>query len=331
MTDSIGESGITLVEAVNEALQEEMERDPTVVVMGEDVGKKGGVFRATQGLQRQFGALRVLDTPIAEVSIAGVAIGAAMMGLRPVAEFQFADYMHPAFDQIVSQAATIRWRSVGGFGCPAVFRAPFGGGVRGGIYHSQSTETFYCHVPGLKVVVPATPRDAKGLLKAAIRDDDPVIFFEHKKSYRRYREVVPAEEIIPIGVARLDRLGSDISIITYGVGVHHAREAALTLIEDGISVEILDLRTLVPLDRESIASTVKKTGKALIVHEANRTMGFGAEIAAFIGEELFMDLDGPITRVAADDSHIAYNGAEEDAVLPNPQTVIEAARKLASF
>ena len=331
MSDLIGEGGITLVEAVNEALQEEMHRDPTVVVLGEDVGKKGGVFRATQGLQRQFGPLRVLDTPIAEVGIAGVAIGAAMMGLRPVAEFQFADYMHPAFDQIVSQAATIRWRSVGGFGCPAVFRAPFGGGVRGGIYHSQSTETFYCHVPGLKVVVPATPRDAKGLLKAAIRDDDPVIFFEHKKSYRRYREVVPAEEVIPIGVARLDCPGSDLSIITYGVGVHHAREAASTLTQDGISVEILDLRTLVPLDKEAIAATVKKTGKALIVHEANRTMGFGAEIAAFIGEEMFMDLDGPITRVAAHDSHIAYNGAEEDAVLPNPQTVIEAARKLAAF
>jgi 2-oxoisovalerate dehydrogenase E1 component beta subunit len=203
--------------------------------------------------------------------------------------------------------------------------------VRGGIYHSQSTETFYCHVPGLKVVVPSTPRDAKGLLKAAIRDDDPVIFLEHKKSYRRYREVVPAEEVIPIGVARLDRQGSDVSVITYGVGVHHAREAATTLDEEGVSIEILDLRTLVPLDREAIATSVKKTGKALVLHEANRTMGFGAEIAAFIGEELFMDLDGPITRVAARDSHLAYNGPEEDAVLPNPQWVIEAARKLASF
>jgi 2-oxoisovalerate dehydrogenase E1 component beta subunit len=331
MTDLITEGGITMVEAVNEALHEEMDRDPTVVVMGEDVGKKGGVFRATQGLQRQFGPLRVVDTPIAEIGIAGVAIGAAMMGLRPVAEFQFADYMHPAFDQIISQAATLRWRSVGGFGCPAVFRTPFGGGVSGGIYHSQSTETFYCHTPGLKVVVPATPRDAKGLLKAAVRDDDPVIFFEHKKSYRRYREVVPAEEVIPIGVARIDRPGSDISIVTYGVGVHHAREAALTLEQEGISLEILDLRTLVPLDTEAIASTVKKTGKVVILHEANKTMGFGAEIAAFIGEELFMDLDGPIMRVAALDSHLAYNGPEENAVIPNPQWVIEAVRKLSAF
>jgi 2-oxoisovalerate dehydrogenase E1 component beta subunit len=331
MSDTITENGITLVEAVNEALHEEMERDSTVVVMGEDVGKKGGVFKATNGLQRHFGSLRVLDTPIAEIGIAGVAIGAAMMGLRPVAEFQFADYMHPAFDQIVSQAATLRWRSVGGFGCPAVFRTPFGGGVRGGIYHSQSTETFYCHVPGLKVIVPATPRDAKGLLKAAIRDDDPVIFFEHKKSYRRYREVAPADEVIPIGVARLDREGSDLSIITYGVGVHQAREAATALKDEGISAEILDLRTLVPLDQEAIAATVKKTGKALVLHESNRTAGFGAEIAAFIGEELFMDLDGPITRVAARDSHLAYNGPEEDAVLPNPQWVVEAARKLAAF
>jgi len=331
MTDLITEGGITMVEAVNEALHEEMDRDPTVVVMGEDVGKKGGVFRATQGLQRQFGPLRVVDTPIAEIGIAGVAIGAAMMGLRPVAEFQFADYMHPAFDQIISQAATLRWRSVGGFGCPAVFRTPFGGGVSGGIYHSQSTETFYCHTPGLKVVVPATPRDAKGLLKAAVRDDDPVIFFEHKKSYRRYREVVPAEEVIPIGVARIDRHGTDISIITYGVGVHHAREAALTLEQEGISLEILDLRTLVPLDTEAIASTVKKTGKVVILHEANKTMGFGAEIAAFIGEELFMDLDGPIMRVAALGSHLAYNGPEENAVIPNPQWVIEAVRKLSAF
>lgn len=325
------EQGITLIEAVNEALQEEMERDPTVVILGEDVGKKGGVFRATQGLQRRFGPLRVLDTPIAEAGIAGMAIGAAMMGLRPVAEFQFADYMHPAFDQIVSQAATIRWRSVGGAQCPAVFRAPFGGGVHGGIYHSQSVEAVYCHIPGLKVVVPATPRDAKGLLKAAIRDEDPVLFFEHKKSYRRYREVVPADEVIPIGKARLDRPGTDISVITYGVGVHHAREAASALAAEGVSLEILDLRTLAPMDTEAIAATVRKTGKALILHEANKTMGVGAEIAAFIGEELFMDLDGPITRVSAADSHLAYNEPEEDAVIPNPQWVIQAARKLAAF
>jgi 2-oxoisovalerate dehydrogenase E1 component beta subunit len=214
---------------------------------------------------------------------------------------------------------------------PAVFRAPFGAGVRGGVYHSQSVEAFFCHTPGLKVVVPATPRDAKGLLKSAIRDDDPVVFFEHKKSYRRYREVVPADELIPIGKARLDRAGRDLSIVTYGVGVHHAREAADILAGDGISVEILDLRTLIPMDREAIARTVVNTRKVLVLHEANKTMGIGAEIAAFIGEELFMELDGPIVRVAADDCHLPYNGPEEDAIIPNPAKVVAAARRLAAF
>lgn len=331
LEEGVAEAGLTMVQAIQEALREEMAADPRVVILGEDVGRKGGVFRVTDGLQKEFGPLRVLDTPIAEAAIAGVAIGAAMMGLRPIAEFQFADYMHPAFDQIVNQAATVRWRSVGAWGVPAVFRAPFGAGVSGGVYHSQSIEAFYCHVPGLKVVVPATPRDAKGLMKAAIRDDDPVVFFEHKKSYRRYREIVPRGEVIPLGVARVDRAGSDLSVITYGVGVHHAREAADKLAADGIAVEILDLRTLLPLDREAIAATVRKTGKALILHEANKTMGIGAEIAAFIGEELFSDLDGPITRVAADDCHLSYDSPEEEAVIPNARWVIEAARKLAAF
>jgi 2-oxoisovalerate dehydrogenase E1 component beta subunit len=324
---------ITLVQAVRDALAEEMRRDPGVVVLGEDVGAKGGVFRATLGLQDEFGPQRVMDTPISEIAIAGVAIGAAMRGLRPVAEFQFADYMQPAYDQIVNQAATIRWRSVGGWGCPVVFRAPFGAGVLGGLYHSQSVEALYCHVPGLKVVVPATPRDAKGLLKAAIRDDDPVLFFEHKKSYRRYREAVPDDdEVIPIGQARVDREGSDLSIVTYGVGVHHAREAATVLADaDGISVEILDLRTLAPLDREGVARTVGKTSKVLILHEANKTMGIGAEVAAFIAEELFMDLDAPIVRVAARDCHLPFNAPEEEAIIPNPGWVVEAARRLAAF
>jgi len=324
--------GVTLVQAVHDALAEEMRRDGSVVVLGEDVGAKVGVFRATLRLQAEFGPIRVLDTPIAEVAIAGVAIGAAMRGLRPVAEFQFADYMQPAYDQIVNQAATMRWRSVGAWGCPIVLRAPFGGGVLGGLYHSQSVEALYCHVPGLKVVVPATPRDAKGLLKAAIRDDDPVLFFEHKKSYRRYREVVPdTDEVIPIGQARLDREGSDLSVVTYGVGVHHAREAAATLAEEGVSIEILDLRTLAPLDREAIARTVHKTSKVLILHEANKTMGIGAEVAAFVAEELFMDLDAPIVRVAAIDCHLPFNAPEEEAIIPNPGWVIEAARRLASY
>jgi len=325
-------AGVTLVEAVGAALREELARDPRVCVIGEDVGRKGGVFRATAGLQAAFGPLRVLDTPISEMAIAGLAIGAAMRGLRPVAEFQFADYMQVAFDQIVNQAATVRWRSVGAWGCPVVFRAPFGAGVHGGVYHSQSVEAFYCHVPGLKVVVPATPRDAKGLLKAAIRDEDPVVFFEHKQSYRRFREALPeTDEVIPLGQARLDRPGDDLSIVTYGVGVHHARVAAATLAAEGLSVEILDLRTLAPLDREAIARTVQHTGKVLIVHEANKTLGVGAEVAAFCAEELFMDLDGPIVRVAAADCHLPYNAPEEEAIIPNPDWVIAAARRLAAF
>ena len=216
---------VDMVGAIREALGEEMERDPTVVLLGEDVGVKGGVFKASEGLLDRFGPLRVLDTPVAEIGIAGVAIGAAMMGLRPVAEFQFADYMHPAYDQIVNQAATMRWRSLGEWSVPVVFRAPFGAVNGGGVYHSQSPEAAYCHVPGLKVVAPATPSDAKGLLKAAIRDDDPVVFFEHKRNYRTVREDV-GDDVIPLGVARLDRAGRDVSVVTYGGGVHLARDAA---------------------------------------------------------------------------------------------------------
>ncbi|HEX4213360.1 MAG TPA: alpha-ketoacid dehydrogenase subunit beta [Candidatus Dormibacteraeota bacterium] len=323
--------GITMIEAVQQALIEEMRRDPSVVVMGEDVAIKGGVFRATKGLLEEFGDRRVLDTPIAEAVIAGAAIGAAMSGLRPVAEFQFADYIHPAYEQIVNQAATMRWRTVGNVGVPIVLRAPFGGGISGGIYHSQSVEALYCHVPGLKVVVPATPRDAKGLLKAAIRDDDPVLFFEHKKSYRRYRELVPDDEVLPIGKARLDREGDTVSVITYGVGVHHAREAAAALAEEGIEIEILDLRTLAPLDHDAIARTVGRTHRALIVHEANRTMGIGAEIAAFIADDLFMDLDAPVRRVCGQDSHLPYNAPEEQEIIPDPGRVAEAVRRLASY
>jgi 2-oxoisovalerate dehydrogenase E1 component beta subunit len=323
--------GTTLVDAVREALLEEMRRDASVVVLGEDIGLKGGVFKATQGLLAEFGPRRVLDTPIAECGIAGTAIGAAMMGLRPVAEFQFADYSHPAYDQIVNQAATIRWRTAGRVGVPVVFRAPFGAGVSGGIYHSQSVEALYCHVPGLKVVVPSGPRDAKGLLKAAIRDDDPVLFFEHKKSYRRYRELIPEDEVIPIGTARLDREGGHLSIITYGVGVHHAREAAAELAAEGIEAEILDLRTLAPLDREAIATTVAHTHRALIVHEANQTMGIGAEVAAFVADQLFMELDAPVKRLCGADCHLPYNRPEEQELIPDPGRVAEAARQVVAF
>lgn len=323
---------ITLLEAVREALAEEMRRDPSVVVLGEDIGRKGGVFRVTDGFLAEFGPWRVLDTPIAEVAIAGMAIGAAMSGLRPVAEFQFADYIHPAYDQIVNEAATIRWRSVGAWGCPVVFRAPFGAGVFGGLYHSQSVEALYCHIPGLKVVVPATPADAKGLLKAAIRDDDPVVFFEHKRSYRRYKEeVAPDAAPIPLGQARLDREGGTLSLVTYGVGVHWGREAAEALAAEGIEIELLDLRTLLPLDREAISRTVQKTGKLAILHEANKTMGIGAEIAAFAAEELFDMLDGPVTRIASNDSHLPYTGEEEAGIVPQPTAIIDRLRALARY
>jgi 2-oxoisovalerate dehydrogenase E1 component beta subunit len=319
-----------MVEAVQQALEEEMARDPNVVLLGEDVGAKGGVFKASIGLQEAFGPVRVLDTPVSEIAIAGVAIGAAMMGLRPVAEFQFADYMHPAWSQIVNQAATVRWRSVGAYGVPVVFRAPSGGGVRGGIYHSQSPEAAYCHFPGLKIVAPGLPSDAKGLLKAAIRDDDPVVFFESKRCYRNYREPVGAD-VLPLGRARLDREGDDLTVVTYGIGVHIARQAADALATEGVRCHILDLRTLVPLDTEAIAAAVRHTGRLLILHEANRTMGFGAEIAAFAAEELFLELDAPVVRVAADDCHLPYNGPEEQAILPGAEDVVRAARKLGAF
>ena len=323
---------LALVESVRQALHEEMERDPSVIVLGEDVGKHGGVFRATDGLQQRFGEDRVIDTPLAELGIAGVAIGAAMNGLRPVAEMQFADYIHPAFDQIVNEAAKIRYRSNGQFGCPLVIRAPFGAGVHGGLYHSQSVEALFYHVPGLKIVIPSTPYDCKGLLKAAIRDDDPVLFFEHKKSYRRVKGEVPAEDyVVPIGQAELKRSGTDLSVITYGVGVHLALEAAATLAAEGIEVEILDLRTIVPMDRPAIAETVRKTSKVIILHEDNKTGGVGAEVSAFIAEELFEDLDGPIIRVAAADSHIPYAPSLEAVVIPNTQDVIHAARKLSAY
>jgi len=326
-------SAQTMVEAIRDALGEEMERDDTVVLLGEDIGRKGGVFKATEGLLERFGPLRVLDTPLSEAAIAGAAIGAAMVGLRPVAEFEFGDYMHPAFDQIVSQAATVRWRTAGRYFVPAVFRAPIGAGVGGAIYHSQSVEAHYCHVPGLKVVVPGGAADAKGLLKSAVRDEDPVLFFESKRLYRSEREEVPedADFLVPIGRASLVREGRDLSVLTYGIGLRHAREAARQLASEGIEAEIVDLRTLVPLDKEAVAASVQRTGRALIVHEANKTMGFGAEVAAFLAEELFWDLDAPVMRVAAKDCHIAFNQPEESAIIPDASKVAEAARRLVNL
>src|SRR5919199_1167886 len=324
---------LTLVESVRQALLEEMQADPSVIVLGEDVGVHGGVFRATDGLQKLFGEHRVIDTPLAELGIAGVAIGAAMNGLRPVAEIQFADYIHPAYDQIVNEAAKIRYRSNGTFACPVVFRAPFGAGVHGGLYHSQSVEALFFHVPGLKIVVPSTPYDCKGLLKSSIRDDDPGLFFEHKKSYRRLRGDVPDEDYtVPRGKAGVKRRGRDLSIITYGIGVPLALEAASRLsAESGIDVEVLDLRTLLPLDCDAIKESVARTSKVLILHEDNKTGGIGAEVAALIAEEAFEELDGPIMRLAAADTHIPYAPSLEEAILPNVDDVVKAIRQLAEY
>jgi 2-oxoisovalerate dehydrogenase E1 component subunit beta len=323
---------LTMVEAVNLALREELARDERVVVLGQDVGRKGGVFGVTRGLQAGFGPLRVLDTPIAEVGIAGMAVGAALAGLRPVAEFQFADYLHPAFDQIANEAATISYRSNGAWRCPVVFRAPCGAGVHGGLYHSQSVEAYYAHVPGLKVVVPGTAADARGLLKSAVRDDDPVVFLEHKGSYRRDREEVPeAEGLVPLGRARLDREGSTATVLTYGVGVRWAREAAEAVAPEGIEAEIVDLRTVHPFDREAVARSVAKTSRAVIVHEANRTLGVGAELAAFLAEELFESLDAPLRRVAAGDCHVPYAAAQEGAIIPGAAEVAAALRDVAAY
>ena len=323
----------TLIEGVREALAEEMERDERVWVLGEDVGKKGGVFLATEGLYAKYGEARVLDTPLAESCIVGVAIGSAINGLVPVAEIQFADFIHPAFDQIVSEAARMRYRSNGDFTCPIVIRAPWGGGVHGGLYHSQSVEAFYAHVPGLKVVMPGTPEDAKGLLKSAIRDPDPVMFFEHKKTYRLIKGEIPeGEYTTPIGPAAIRREGSKLSCFAWGLMMHYCLEAAETVAGEGVDVEVVDLRTLRPLDSETIVRSVQKTGKAMVVHEDNLTGGFGAEISAVIAEHAFEYLDGPVVRVCAPDvPAMPFNKPQEDAFMPNPGKIAEAMRKLAAY
>ncbi len=323
----------TLIEGVREALGEEMERDDRVWVLGEDVGKKGGVFLATEGLYARFGEARVLDTPLAESCIVGVAIGAALNGLIPVAEIQFADFIHPAFDQIVSEAARIRYRSNGDWTCPIVIRAPYGGGVHGGLYHSQSVEAFYAHVPGLKVCIPSTPADAKGLLKSAVRDPDPVMFFEHKKTYRLIKGEVPeGEHLVPIGPAAVRRQGTGMSVFAWGLMTHYCLEAAEQLDKEGVSVEVVDLRTLAPLDKAAILDSVRKTGKAMVVYEDNLTGGFGAEVSAVIAEEAFDHLDGPVVRVAAPDvPGMPFNKPQEDFFMPNPEKIAAAMRKLAAY
>jgi 2-oxoisovalerate dehydrogenase E1 component beta subunit len=324
----------TLVQAVRDALAEEMERDHRVCVLGEDVGLKGGVFRATEGLQARFGAERVMDTPLAESSIVAVAQGLALEGYRPVAEIQFADYSFPAFNQIVNEVAKVRYRSNGDFGCPLVIRAPTGGGVRGALYHSQSVEAFYCHVPGLKVVLPSTPADAKGLLKAAIRAPDPVIFLEPKKLYRAGREEVADGEaaLRRLGEAAVVRAGKDVTAITYGYLRQVTLEAAAQLEREGIEVEVLDLRTLRPWEVEACVHSVERTGRVAVVYEANRTGGFGAEVAAELAERCFSSLDAPVTRIASPDvPAMPFSPSLERAFMPDAHRVAAGLRRLASF
>ncbi len=323
---------LNIIQAVNDALRLEMRRDPSVVVMGEDVGRFGGVFRATQGLQEEFGQDRVVDTPLAEGGIIGTAVGMALHGLKPVPEIQFADFIFPAIDQIVSEVAKYRYRSGGQWSCPMVIRAPYGGGIRGGHYHSQSPETHFVHTAGLKVVVPATPYDAKGLLISAIRDEDPVLFFEHKYLYRRVKEPIPPGDFtVPIGKAAVRRSGRDLSILTYGSMVWTALDAARSLETEGIDAEIVDLRTLFPLDEETILESVARTGKAILLHEATRTGGIGAEIAAVLAERCFEYLDGPLIRVTAPDTPVPFSPPLEEFFMPSAEKVARAARALVAY
>lgn len=324
---------MNVLEAVREAMREEMARDERVFVLGEDVGIRGGVFLATDGFVDLFGEERVIDTPIAESSIAGMALGAAMHGMRPIAEIQFADFIWPVFNQIVGEAARARYGSNGKLSVPLVLRAPEGGGVRGALYHSQSAEAYFCHTPGLKVITPATPYDAKGLLKSAIRDDDPVIFLEHKRTYRLVRGEVPdGEYTIPIGKADVKRAGDDVSVFTYGLMVHHCLEAAQTLEGEGISVEVVDLRTLRPLDMEGVLESTMKTGKALVVHEDNKVGGIGGEVAASIAEDAFEYLDAPVRRLAGPEvPAMPFSPPLEALYMLDSTKIADATRNLAAY
>lgn len=324
---------MSYIQAVTTALREEMQRDEKVFILGEDVGKKGGVFRATDGLYEEFGEQRVLDTPLAESAIAGVGIGAAMYGLRPVAEMQFADFMLPAVNQIISEAAKIRYRSNNDWNAPITIRAPYGGGVHGALYHSQSVEAIFANQPGLKIVMPSTPYDVKGLLKAAIRDNDPVLFFEHKRAYRLIKGEVPDDDyVLPIGKADVKRDGDDITVITYGLAVHFALQAAEKLAEEGIEVHILDLRTVYPLDQEAIIEAAKKTGKVLLVTEDNKEGSIIGEVAAIIAENCLFDLDAPVQRLAGPDiPAMPYAPPMEKFFMINPDKVEKAMRELAEF
>jgi len=321
----------TYLAAINDALREEMSRDPDVFLLGEDIGLYGGAFKVTKGLYEEFKENRVIDTPISESAIIGVAVGAALRGFRPVAEIQFADFITCAFNQIVTNAATLHYRH--GIPVPMVIRAPSGGGIHGGPFHSKNPEAWFVHQPGLKVVAPAFPSDARGLLKSAIRDNNPVLFFEHKYLYRRIKEEIGDEEgLVPLGEARIVRPGTDVSLISYGAMVHTSLEAAESLAADsGIEAEVLDLRTLQPLDREAIRSTVAKTSRVVVVHEANQTCGIGAEIAAQIAQHGFEMLDAPVERVAALDTPTPFSPVLEEAFMPDAARVSAAVRKVVAF
>ncbi|MGD6834818.1 alpha-ketoacid dehydrogenase subunit beta [Bacillus haimaensis] len=324
---------ISYIDAVTMAIREEMERDSKVFVLGEDVGLKGGVFKATTGLYDQFGEDKVIDTPLAESAIAGVAIGAAMYGMRPIAEMQFADFIMPAVNQIISEAAKIRYRSNNDWTCPLVVRAPYGGGVHGALYHSQSVEAVFANQPGLKIVMPSTPYDVKGLLKAAIRDEDPVLFFEHKRAYRLIKGEVPTDDyVLPIGKADVKREGEDITVITYGLCVHFALQAAERLAQDGISAHILDLRTVYPLDKEAIMEAASKTGKVLLLTEDTKEGSIMSEVSAIIAENCLFDLDAPIMRLAGPDvPAMPYAPTMEKYFMVNPDKVEKAMRELAAY
>jgi len=321
----------TYVEAIRQGIWEEMEADERVFILGEDVGIYGGAFKVTEGMLERFGDLRVIDTPISESAIVGAAIGAALMGMRPIAEMQFIDFISCAFDQITNFAAKNRYRW--GAGVPIVIRGPSGGGVHGGPFHSQNPEMYFVHTPGLKVVAPATAHDAKGLIKAAIRDEDPVIYLEHKYLYRRIKEELPREDyIVPIGRAAVRREGRDLTILTYGAMLYPSLEAAEALSQErGAETEVIDLRSLLPLDKDAILASARKTGKVLVVHEDTKTGGIAGEIAAIVNEEVFEYLDGPVLRVTAPDTPVPYSPPLEEFFLPNKDKILEAARRLVTY
>ncbi len=323
----------SVIEAVREAITEEMRRDTKVFVIGEDVGVRGGVFLATQGLMEEFGSERIIDAPLAEASIMGIALGAAFRGMRPIPEVQFSDFVWPSVNQLIGEAARTCYGTNGAVQVPMVIRMPYGGGIRGGLFHSQNVETHFFHTPGLKVVAPSTPYDAKGLLKSAIRDNNPVVFLEHKKTYRLVRGEVPEEDYtLPIGKADVKRKGANITLVSYGLTLHYCLEAAETMASEGVDVEVLDLRTLTPLDTDTVLNSVKKTGKLAIVHEDNITGGVGAEIAAIVADQAFEYLDGPIVRVCGPDvPTMPFAQTLEDAYMPTADKISDGLRKLAAY